>query len=142
VSRISDVVPFAPGPIASAGRVPLSRSLSGQPVVGDALLGMFSSIVVGVISTRNNALGVAVETIREVRTAGVWQPGEGEKLEIEAEGERSWANGLLHTAADFNVPTDSGILIEGVRYRILSKKDFSRNGFVRYELLEGYAHAA
>ena len=142
MSLVSDAVPFAPGPIASAGRVPLAQSLSGQPTIGDALLGLFSAIVVGVITTRNNAAGVAVETVREVRTAGVWQPGEGETLEIKEEGERSWQNGLLHTAADFNVATDCGIRIDGVRYRITGKKDFSRNGFVRYELLEGYAHAA
>ena len=142
MSRVTDTVPFAPGPIACARDLPLFSTVSGQPAIGDALLGLFAAIVVGVISTKINAAGVATETVREVRTAGVFQPGSGETLEIKEEGERSWANALLHTTSDFNVPTDSGIRIDGVRYRIMSKKDFSRNGFVRYELLEGYSHGS
>lgn len=133
--------PFSPGPIASAGAVPLEDSVGGQPVMGETLLDWFRPIVVGTITTAIDEGGAAKETVREVRTSGCFQAGEGEKLDVQAGGERSWQTGLLHTTPDFNVPTDTLLRIRGVRYRIMKKGDYSVNGFVRYELLETYARA-
>lgn len=143
----AEQTPFVPGPIACARDVPLSEASSGQPVMGDVLLDWFRPLRIGrVTASIGSSLapetdGVATESVRWVRTSGVVLNGAGEKLEITAEGERSWQNALLFTTADFDVPTDSVIQIKGVRFRVMKKADRTVNGFARYELLEDYAPA-
>lgn len=141
-------VPFAPGPVFSAGSLPLRHSSGGQPFMGETLLDWFEPMVLGVITTviqtgeeDETQNGVAKETVREVATQGCFQAGTGEKLDIQSVGERSWQNGVLHTMSDFNVPTDSIIRNCAVRYRIKAKGDYSTNGFIRYELVEDYTPA-
>lgn len=141
--------PFVPGPIACAGDVPLSDSSSGQPVMAEAILDYFRPITIGVVTTvvQNGDEdptqdGVVKEITRTVRTAGVVRPGGPEKLEVLSGGERSWQSSVLYTTPDFNVDTDTKIVIEGTNYRVMSSTDYSVNGYVRYDLEEDYERRA
>ncbi len=146
MTAVAPKAPFAPGPIALGREVPLSASSSGQPVM-EAILDWFRPMTIGVVSSKPQggadpaAAGVTRQSTREVKTEGCLQAGDGEKLEILDEGERSIASGLLHTTPDFNVPNDSAIVIDKVRFRVMSKKDFSVNGFIRYEITQDYERA-
>lgn len=138
--------PFVPGPVACARNVPLYASSSGQPVMGEAILDYFMPMRLGLVTSTPQGSadpaqdGVAKEIIRWVETSGCLQPGKGEKLDILAGGERSWQSAILHTLSDFNVPTDTVIIMaDETRNRIMRKSDFSANGYVRYELLQDYA---
>lgn len=138
--------PFVPGPIAMGRDVPLSASSGGQPVISEALLDNFRPMTIGVVTAAIQGSdvpqldGTAKETVREVKTSGCTQPV-GESLAVQAEGERSWEKILLHTTPDFNVGTDAIVVISGTRYRIVDKRDWSVNGYVRYELHQDYARA-
>jgi len=144
VLPVTAKTPFVPGPIISAGKTPLAGSVSGQPILSEAILDWFRDMTIGIVTAAPQGSldptqdGVVSETVRSVRTSGCFQPGDPEKLDILPGGERSWQTGLLHTVAAFNVPTDSILVIAQVRYRITFKRDFSANGFVRYDLLEDY----
>lgn len=144
MSALSPQPPFVPGPIISAGAVSLSDSISGQPYMTESLLDYFRSITIGVVTAAiqdtsvDTQDGTARETIRWTTTYGCFQPGSAEKLEIKPEGERSWKNGVLHTLPAFNVPTDTVLIVKNARYRVMETKDFSDNGYVRYQLLETY----
>lgn len=146
--NVLEKTPFIPGPIASAGNIPLSESSSGQPVMAEAILDWFRPITIGVVTAAPQGSadpamdGVVKETIRSVRTSGCYQAGKGEKLDIQAGGERSWQTGILHCTPDFNVSTDTILIVAGTRFRIVVKADRTANGFVRYELIEDYARTS
>lgn len=135
---------FAHAPIACAARRGLNGFVSGQPVVKEAILDTFRPIVIGVATTsiegdaNPRRSGRAKTFFRDVQTSGCFQAGPGEKLEVQAEGERSLQNALLHTTPDFNVPTDTLVKIDGTNYRVMAVRDYSVNGFVAYELTEDY----
>lgn len=148
MSVLAEKTPFVPGPVASAGAVPLSDSSSGQPVICEAIMDMFRPMLLGVVEAKpqdgaEDARddGTVKETVRWLRTSGVIQPGKGEKLDILAGGERSWDSALLHTTPDFNVPTDARIRVKGKTFRIVVRADWSVNGYMRYELAEDYARS-
>lgn len=148
-TRVDVEIPIIPGPINSAGTRPLLAGVGGQPDVAEAILDWFVPMVIGVISVAigdgaegdEASAGVAKETVREVRTNGCFLAGDGEKLDVQAGGERSWENGTLYTFPDFDVPTDVRVRLAGMRYRIMKKGNYSANGYVRYELLEDYKPA-
>ena len=145
MSPITAQTPFVPGPIVSAGATSLADSISGQPFISEGLLDYFRAMLIGIVSARiqgsavDTLDGTAKTTIIWKLTQGILQPGNSEKLSIQAEGERSWQNGLLHTTPDFNVATDTILIIKDVPYRVMEKKDFSVNGYVEYQILETYA---
>jgi len=138
---------FVPGPVPSAGAVPLSESSSGQPVMAEAILDFFRPLTITVVTAEIQTGedptqdGVVREVRREVKTSGCVQAGDEEKLEIQAGGERSWQSCVMHTAPDFNVATDTVIILEGMKYRVVAKRDFSVNGFIRYKLTQDYERA-
>lgn len=143
----SEEVPFVVGPVASAGLTPLSRSSSGQPIMSEAILDWFRPMTIGVVTAEIQGSddptmdGVAKSIVRFVTTNGCVQPGKATKLDIQAGGERSWASCVMHTTPDFNLDTDNVVLIEDTRYRIMEARDFSVNGYIRYELAEDYERA-
>ena len=141
--------PFVPGPVTCARNFNLSDSSSAQPIMTEATLDWFRPMAIGIVdgTIQDGTLdatmdGVVKETIRWVETSGCVQPGAGEKLDVKAEGERSWDSALLHTSPDFNVETGTIVVVKGVRYEVMVKNDFSANGFCRYELLQTYARSA
>lgn len=141
-------VPFIAGPILCAGDFPLVDTSSGMPNVADALMDLFKPMRIGVVTDTPQTGeidpaedGQVEEVIRWVQTEGVVQAGEGEVLDIQAGGDRSWQNSTMHTLPNFNVDTNSVIVISGVRLRVTKKADWSASGYVRYELLQDYENA-
>ena len=134
------------GPVFQAG---LAKTIvSAQttlPSMRGTLAGWAKPIVIGVVTTtiasEGDNDGQAQPSVRDVRTSGVLQPGDAEKLEIGAEGERSWANWVLHVYPQLDVPTDTRLQIEGKFYRVTGRTDYNANGFIRYDLAEDYTDA-
>ncbi len=133
-----------PGPVISAGRVGSIRAaLSSQPNVRDVLLGWFKSMIVQVVTTeiegRGPRQGEAKSGTHDVNTSGLRIPGDDEKLETgDSAGERSWASWTLYTFPNLDLATDTQIKIEGVLYRVMKRRDFSANGYIRYGLVEDF----
>lgn len=67
---------------------------------------------------------------------GVWQPLNMERLMSKPEGQRSWSWFWIHAkAGTLNLNTADKVIFQGKRYKIMSKKDYSLNGFVEYEAI-------
>ncbi len=139
--------PFVPGPLTCGRDFPLSQFSSGQPVIS-SILDWFVPTEVAVVTSGPQGGGdpredgVAKETLRKVKTSGCFQPGDPSRVKQSADGDRTFKNGLLHTTPDFNVPNGTVFILEGTRYRVMAVKDHTRNGFVRYDLLEDYEPVA
>jgi hypothetical protein len=105
-------------------------------------------MVVGIVTAQPDTtgepakVGTVTEVIREENTSGCLLPGDPEDLDIAPAGARSWQSNLLYTVPSFNVPTDTRLRINGMKYRVMKKRDFSVNGYVKYWLVEGYQNAS
>lgn len=137
--------PFAPGPIQCGRDFPLSDSSSGMPNVADALEDLFRPIRIGVVTPSPNdgeldaaADGEVEEVVRYVDTEGSAQAGDGERLDITADGDRSWDSMTLYTRPNFNVATNTLVALKGARYRVTKKADWTPSGYVRYEMTQDY----
>ena len=70
---------------------------------------------------------------------GVWQPLRDEQLQFKPEGQRSWSWYWLHVKSGIlNLTTSDKVVFNNERYKVMSVKDYSLNGFVEYELVKDY----
>ena len=72
---------------------------------------------------------------------GVWQPLRDEQLQFKPEEQRSWSWFWIHAVAGtLNLNTADKIIFNGQRYKVMSKKDYSLNGFIEYEVVLDYSN--
>ena len=71
-------------------------------------------------------------------TKGVVQPPRDEDLQIYPMGCWSWQWQMLHCLPEIQLTTNQYIKYDGVTYKVMSKKDWGKYGYVRYMLLEAY----
>lgn len=80
--------------------------------------------------------GDAVKTEQVINFQGVWQPLRDEQLQFKPEGQRSWSWYWVHAkAGTLNLKTQDKVIFQGKRYKVMSVKDYSLNGFIEYELI-------
>lgn len=131
------------GPVFSAGmKGTIADCQSALPSMRATVLGWFKPLVIGVVSTviadEGEDDGLAQVTVREVRTSGVIQPGDDERLDVRSEGERSWESAILHVFPQLDVPTGTKLRINGRQFEVMGKKDYVQNGFIRYKLTQAF----
>lgn len=126
-----------PGPVFSAGKKKLNEQVCPAPSMRGTVLGWFKPLtMIFVTTTMKDGQAQAVE--RELKTSGMIQAGDPEKLEMKAEGERSWEWFVLHTLPNVQMQTDDRVSLAGVKYRVMSRTDWAANGFMRYNLIKDY----
>ena len=70
---------------------------------------------------------------------GVWQPLKDEQLQFKPEGQRSWEWVWIHAVAGtLNLNTADKVIFNNKRYKVMSIKDYSLNGFIEYQLCRDY----
>ena len=80
---------------------------------------------------------VKVETL--INFMGVWQPLRDEQLQFKPEGQRSWEWIWIHAkSGTLNLSTQDKVIFNSKRYKVMSVKDYSLNGFIEYELVRDY----
>ena len=72
---------------------------------------------------------------------GFIQPFGPRELKIKPEGERAWNWQMLHTTPDVALKDDEEFTIKGLRYRVMSERNFSDYGYIAYELVQDYVAA-
>lgn len=80
-----------------------------------------------------------VETHENISFKGVMQPMKPQELQFKPEGQRDWKWHVCHTEVGTPFNLDDVVLYNGVKYRVLSKADFSKYGYLKYDLVEDYA---
>lgn len=87
--------------------------------------------------------GDAVKTETKINFMGVWQPLRDEQLISKPEGQRSWEWVWIHAkSGQLNLKTQDKVIFNSKRYKIMSVKDYSLNGFVEYELVRDYEESS
>lgn len=133
-------------PVSSAGqRGSIVWCLPAGPSVAQTILGGFKPMIIAVVTEKivdeGDRAGEVDQAEHEVRTAGSLQPGDPQKLDVKAEGQRNWENWILYVLTALDVENDTVIKIAGTPYRVMTRKDFSDFGYIRYDLLQDFADA-
>lgn len=89
--------------------------------------------------TQNVVEGDLQTTETKIDFMGVFQPLKMEALQSKPEGQRSWEWVWIHAkAGSLNLQSADKIIFNSKRYKVMSVKDYSLNGFIEYELVADY----
>lgn len=114
------------------------KSLSGMPQMRDTLTGWEEPLTL-VKVIQDIVEGDAVFTEQQINFMGCWQPLRDEELQFKPEGQRSWEWIWIHAkAGTLNLQTADKVIFNDKRYKVMSVKDYSLNGFVEYQLIRDF----
>lgn len=116
-----------------------NRTLSsGMPNMAGTLTGWEIPLTL-VKVTQSIIDGDSVKTETLINFLGVWQPLRDEQLQFKPEGQRSWEWIWIHAkSGSLNLSTQDKVIFNDKRYKVMSVKDYSLNGFIEYELVRDY----
>lgn len=113
-------------------------NFSGMPQMNTTLFGweqalelvkVVQSVIEGDLSTQ----------YINVQFKGVVQPLRDEQLALKPDGQRSWEWIWIHAVAgSLNLETADKVIFQNKTYKVTSKKDYSLNGYVEYQLVRDY----
>jgi hypothetical protein len=116
-------------------------NFSGMPQMNTTLFGweqalelvkVVQSVIEGDLSTQ----------YINVQFKGVVQPLRDEQLSLLPEGQRSWEWIWIHAVAgSLNLETADKVIFQNKTYKVTSKKDYSLNGYVEYQLVRDYTES-
>lgn len=115
-----------------------SMLASGMPNMADTLTGWEIPLTL-IRITQDVINGDLVESRTTINFIGCWQPLSNEELQLKPEGQRNWSYYWIHAKSNsliLNVADK--VIYKNQRYKVLSKKDYSLNGFVEYEVILDY----
>jgi hypothetical protein len=78
------------------------------------------------------------EVLIRKRAMGMRAPMRDQDLIMKPEGERAWRWQTLHCLPDLILKIDAIVVFEGLRYRVMMKKDYAEYGYIVYHLLQDY----
>lgn len=116
-----------------------NRSLkNGMPNMANTLNGWEVPLVLEKI-TQSIIDGDRVTSTKKINFLGVFQPLRDEELQFKPEGERSWEWYWIHAkSGTLNLKTQDKIIFQNKRYKVMSIKDYSLNGFIEYQIIRDY----
>lgn len=76
-----------------------------------------------------------------INTKGVVQPPSPKDLKILPEGSWAWEWLTIHCLPDVKIETNQYVIYDDKKYKVMSKKDWSKYGFIKYTLLEAFTAA-
>lgn len=121
-------------------KVKTLSGLSGMPQMNNTL-NCWEVPLTLVKVIQNVVEGDLVTTELKINFKGVWQPLKDEALELKPEGQRSWEWVWIHArASELNLETGDKVIFNNKRYKVTSKKDYTLNAFVEYQLCRDYVN--
>ena len=117
--------------------LPLGLASSGLPDVSGAVDMLLQPVSIGVVQKRQ-VDGYTQEVTTYFDTKACRQPFSPRKLEVLPEGERSWRWETLWTLPNLVLKPDDVIYYRGIRYRVMSRLNWSEYGFYEFNILEDY----
>lgn len=116
-----------------------NRSLkNGMPNMAETLTGWETPLTLVKVS-QSVLDGDVVKTEQQINFLGCWQPLRDEELQFKPENQRSWSWYWIHAkSGTLNLQTQDKIIFQNKRYKVMSVKDYSLNGFIEYHVIRDY----
>lgn len=121
-----------------AGRNPLINTNSALPNMSNTITSWFLDISFEVVERTLEGADWVETVINTIHTKGVVQPPRDRDLAILPEGTWAWKWLMIHCLPDVQLNTNQYIIYDGTLYKVMSKKDWSKYGYVRYTILQAY----
>ena len=119
-----------------AGKRKLSQS-NDLPDMTPGIEMFFQKITIEIV-IKHNHKGILEEETSTHRTMGVRISQTGQQLAMHPEGQRNWKYSNLFMLPEPKLRVDDVVRIQGVKYRVMNRKNNSEYSCVEYELLEDY----
>lgn len=111
---------------------------NGMPNMASALNGWEVPLTFIKI-TQSIVDGDVVKTETPIQFTGVWQPLRDEELQFKPENQRSWSWYWIHAkSGSIDLQTQDKFIFQDKRYKVMSLKDYSLNGFIEYQVVRDY----
>lgn len=121
-----------------AGKNPLNNTNSALPNMANTITSWFLNITFEVVDRSLDGADWVETVISTINTKGVVQPPRDRDLTILPEGTWAWEWLMIHCLPDVQLNTNQYIIYDGTLYKVMSKKDFSKYGYVRYTILQAF----
>lgn len=113
-------------------------NFSGMPQMNTTLFGWEQALELVKVVQSVTEGDLSTQYIN-VQFKGVVQPLRDEQLSLLPEGQRSWEWIWIHAvASSLNLETADKVIFQNKTYKVTSKKDYSLNGYVEYQLVRDY----
>ena len=122
-----------------AGVQTVQQAARTQPQAGGVMSDWFIKLVM-VRITKEQQDSQIVEKQTPFVQQGVVQPYRGKLLQIMREGERHWKWSTIHSTPALLLDVDDLIVVNSVQYRVMTERDFSLFGYVKYHVIRDYSN--
>ena len=113
-------------------------NFSGMPQMNSTLFGWEQALELIKVVQKVIEGDLSTQEVK-IEFRGVVQPLRDEQLSLLPEGQRSWEWLWIHAVAGtLNLETGDKIKFQGKTYKITSKKDYSLNGYIEYQMVRDY----
>lgn len=112
----------------------------GLPNVSDVLPEWFQDISFEIVERYlpDNSADWEYKPVQTINTQGVVQPPSAKDLKIMPEGSWAWEWQTVHCLPNVQFNVNQFVKYDEIIYKVMSKKDWSKYGYVKYWLLEAY----
>lgn len=126
--------------IQSARNFTLKNQNSNLPNMSETIKSWFLNISFQYVTREMNedSADVVQEVTQTINTLGVVRPPSEKELKLMPEGAWAWEWLQIHCLPDVVLEVNQYVIYDGKKYKVMSKKDYSKYGYVRYTLLEAY----
>lgn len=124
--------------INSAGNNLLNNTNSTLPNMANTITSWFLNITFEVVERTLDGADWVESVVETINTKGVVQPPRDKDLAILPEGTWAWEWLMLHCLPNVQLNTNQYIKYDGKLYKVMSKKDWAKYGYIRYTILEAF----
>lgn len=128
----------AHGPIKNGADTTLDLMTAGSvPSTGEALTDWMQPMTFGLV-TKTVVGFQAAEAVQTISFQGFTTPGVPRRLNLKPEGQRAWTWFVLYADPSLKLDVDDVVTWRGVPTRVMSRSDYSPNGYVMYDLVQDW----
>lgn len=124
--------------IQNATNFKLNNTNSNLPNMSNTITSWFLNITLEKAERQLVGADWQLVTVGKLNTKGVVQPPSDIDLKILPEGTWNWEWLMLHCLPNADLQVNNFIKYDGKDYKIMSKKDYSKYGYIQYIILEAY----
>lgn len=123
--------------LINAKNTPLAVSSANLPDLSSAVMGFLYPMIFQVIQT-TLVDGYSQKVPLPVCTQGCIQPFTAQMLKVKPEGQRNWSWFTVHSLTSMDLRNNDRILLDGKRYKVMEKFDWSRDQYFEYHMILDY----
>lgn len=118
----------------------LNNINSNLPNMSGTIQGWFLDITFKYVTRviDEDSADFAEETEKIINTKGVVRPPSSKDLKLMPEGAWAWEWLQIHCLPDVKLDTNQFVIYDNKKYKVMSKNDYSKYGYIRYTLLEAF----